>query len=149
MYVIRSQGKVLDYCAEPLFVKFVEGNPVPQPCPQWEADALSVKGTCYSIFGKDPVKWPEMIRDEEGNVVATGNFIDAPEAVAVEKDVTTILFNNENELATVKDDVKTGTTQIEEYLMEMDTMYSEYFTMLSDALIEIDSMINGNAEEAE
>lgn len=140
MYRVLVGGEVIGYCDSPLFVNTEQSNNgVPQPVPQWEADALSF-GKLYNMPGSDKIKWTEQITNDDGEIIETIETV-APEAVVGECNEAEILFTQEGELSTLKDDVATSTETYESMILEMDTFYSEQLSVLENAVLELDAAL--------
>lgn len=137
MYTILSQGEILDYVEKPNYVTLNTDNGVPKSVPQWEADALSVRGVHYNLPGSDKIKWtvaPDGY-DDEGNPISPLEEVVAPEAVAVEKAVAELIFNQKNKIEELTDTTNTLTetaSAYEDMLLELDAFYGEQIAALME-----------------
>ena len=143
MYIIRSEGKLLDRQEVPNFVKQDEDGTWVS-CPQWEATALAVNSKHYSVFGQPPIMWPIYEEtnevDEEGNPIPPKQIgeVEAPLATAVEYTDAEIINQTMEDVAKVQDNAK----QYEDILLEMDMFYAEQLASLEEVILELDASIN-------
>lgn len=139
MYTILSEGKLLAYTDKPNYVTLDSPNGVPQPVPQYQADALSVNGTLYNLVGSDKIKWtiaPDGY-DEDGNPVSPLEEIVAPEATAVEKAVAELIFNQRTkikELTDTANELAETTSAYEDMLLELDAFYGAQIATLMEGV---------------
>lgn len=128
MYLILSEGAIVDYCDEPRYVK---KNPTSGAYIQTDAanaEGIAVRGTLYNIGDRTDIP-------------------DAPAAI-IRGDVSTpdYIFINKETIDKNKEESDAALIELENSLCDMDMSTQETIAALEDTICELDIMIMEVAE---
>lgn len=122
MYALISENAVVGFCEKPNYVYY---RPIMRAYYSTDdvekADGIEFAGQLYNFVGSTKIK-------------------DVPEVELVYRDGMQVVFNQQSRLV-----INEGNTaSIEEAVMDMDATNEDRFTVLEDAIIELDNaIING------
>ena len=123
MYALMSDGQVVGLAEEPNYVEYRKViNAYVHTDKKEEADGIEFQGKLFNFDGKN-------------------NIEGAPQVEIYKQDGMNIVFNQQMRIS--KNEGSTLT--LEEAVTEMDTVNDERFTVIEDALVELDGLLNPGA----
>ena len=121
MYALVSNGNVVGFCEKPNYVYYRPFMYAYYSTDNIEeADGIEFAGNLYNFEGQNKI---------EGK----------PEVTLVYRDGMEVVFNQQARIITNE----SNQVMIEDALFDMDTTNDERFTILEDAIIKLDSQLNG------